>query len=498
MRYGKDEFSWRWIALALALCAIGVLALARMRIDALEASFQTDARIAHRLLSQAAAQHDAVLAMLALLQPEAGNDGASRLPAIYPRILGVARAEPGSGWPDGLAQAGLAEAERLSRDQRHAVPAWPSLADGRIWLVLAATPASYALKLDLKAMVPATEWPASLGDATAVHLVHDDFDFPLSSQRPAPGFRLLAFTKPLATESQPFDLVLERSIGWSDLPWTAMLLWTAFAGVGCGLAWSYDRQRRGRTRAEELLRLGQTGRLSALGELSAGLAHELNQPLTAVMASTQAAGRLLDESPADLATAREAMAQAAGQARRAAEVLNRLRRLIERPGGPDAVRVVDLRESVDKTLDLLGPEFRSRSVQLSLQGDRRLTVSADPVGLEQIIHNLLTNAMHALEQVPQQERRVELSLSVADDRRFAIMKVADTGPGLPVDHLPRVFEPFFSTRPGGLGLGLSLCETLATSMGGRMAAANRPVRGAVFTLWLPHQAPDARDPERRA
>ena len=202
------------------------------------------------------------------------------------------------------------------------------------------------------------------------------------------------------------------------------------------------------------------------------------------MASTQAAGRLLDESPADLATAREAMAQAAGQARRAAEVLNRLRRLIERPGGPDAVRVVDLRESVDKTLDLLGPEFRSRSVQLSLQGDRRLTVSADPVGLEQIIHNLLTNAMHALEQVPQQERRVELSLSVADDRRFAIMKVADTGPGLPVDQLPRVFEPFFSTRPGGLGLGLSLCETLATSMGGRMAAANRPVRGAVFTGML--------------
>ncbi len=496
MRYGKDEFSWRWIALALALCGVGLLAIAKARIDSLEASFQTDARIAHRLLSQAAAQHDAVLAMLALLQPEAGNEGASRLPAIYPQILGVARAEPATGWPAALAPAGLAAAEALSRTRRHAVPAWPSFADGRIWLVLAADPASYALKLDLKAMIPATEWPASLGDATAVRLVHGNLDFPLNHLQPARGLRRMAFTKPLAAESQPFDLVLERGIGWSDLPWWAMLTWIALVGVGCGLAWNAARQRRARARAEELLRLGQTSRLSALGELSAGLAHELNQPLTAMMASAQAARRLLDEDPAELATARAAMEQAAGQARRAADVLNRLRRLIERPGGPDAVRMVDLREVAEKTLDLLGPELRGRGVQASLQGDRRLPVLADPVGLEQIIHNLLSNAMHALEHVPQPERRIEVTLAPADEPRFAIMTVSDTGPGLPGDELPRIFEPFFSTRAGGLGLGLSLCETLATSMGGRIAAANQAVRGAVFTLWLPRPvAADAVDPE---
>jgi signal transduction histidine kinase len=98
---------------------------------------------------------------------------------------------------------------------------------------------------------------------------------------------------------------------------------------------------------------------------------------------------------------------------------------------------------------------------------------------------LISNALNALDRVPEQERMVELSITEADDRRFASLKVGDTGPGLSADELPRVFEPFFSTRPGGLGLGLSLCETLAASMGGRLAVGNQPARGAVFTLWLP-------------
>lgn len=273
-----------------------------------------------------------------------------------------------------------------------------------------------------------------------------------------------------------------------------MGLWTVLAALGSGLAWSYDRQRRGRARAEELLRRGQTGRLSALGELAAGLAHELNQPLTAVLANAQASGRLFDEGPAALGAAREAMTQAAGQARRAAEVLSRLRRLIERPGGPEALRTVDLREAVEKTVDLLGPELRARGVRLSLNGEPKVIVLADPVGFEQIIHNLVTNAMHALEQMPVHERRIDLSLGWTDDQRFAIMKVGDAGPGLSADQLRHVFEPFYSTRPGGLGLGLSLCETLVTSMGGRIAAANQPMRGVVFSVWLPRQA-DACRPE---
>ncbi len=128
-------------------------------------------------------------------------------------------------------------------------------------------------------------------------------------------------TKPLASPSQPFDLVAERQVGWGELPWRGIAGWAVAIAVLLAGLWAAQRQRVARRRAEELLRLGQVARLNALGELSAGLAHELNQPLTAVLANAQAARRLLDDDPPDLATARDAMGQAVEQARRAAGVV---------------------------------------------------------------------------------------------------------------------------------------------------------------------------------
>jgi C4-dicarboxylate-specific signal transduction histidine kinase len=252
------------------------------------------------------------------------------------------------------------------------------------------------------------------------------------------------------------------------------------------------RQRLARQRAEELLRLGQTSRLNALGEMAAGLAHELNQPLTAVMANTQAAGRLLDEEPPELETARQAMRQAVAQARRAADVLGRLRATIERPENRQTEQRIKLLSAVHKALHLLEPECRSRSVQLKLHGDEQLTVTADPVGLEQILHNLINNALQAMEQVPAGQR--QLDLSVTREGQIALLDVCDTGPGIAPDALPHLFEPFFSTRSGGLGLGLSLSETLASSMGGRLTARNNAQQGATFNLALPLSPPSPEQP----
>ncbi|MGH6627974.1 MAG: sensor histidine kinase, partial [Burkholderiaceae bacterium] len=112
-----------------------------------------------------------------------------------------------------------------------------------------------------------------------------------------------------------------------------------------------------------------------------------------------------------------------------------------------------------------------------------LTVLAEPVALEQIIHNLLMNALQALEQVPAAERSLRVALAQADGQ--GVLTVSDSGPGIPAELLPRIFEPFFSTRSDGLGLGLSLCETLATSMGGTLSAAPQAPRGAQFRLALP-------------
>ena len=479
---------WRhgvWLSAWAVVTAAGGVLLARIELDLQRDAFETDARIAHRLLSQRVVQHDAVLAMLALLQPASdrtrADDAMLRLPSVYPQILGVQRSDAASPWSD----ASLRDADAKSRELKRPVLADIDSGAGRYRLVLHAEPASYALQIDLRSMVPWSEWPmAPKASPVQMALVQGDARFTLQPGRVQPGGWQYAFSKHLAAESQPFDVVARRSVGWDELPWWQMLAWAALVAAAMAGATWLQRQAAARRRAEELLRLGQVTRLNALGELAAGMAHELNQPLTALLANTQAARRLLADDPPDIATSRDAMGQAVEQARRASDVVGRLRRAVERPDLAGQLRPVDLQEAVRNALYLLEPEYRRRGVDPLLQaGASGVQVMADPVALEQIVHNLLMNALQALEQMPEGERR--LSLSVARDNTQGLLSVQDSGPGIAADVLPRVFEPFFSTRSGGLGLGLSLCETLASGMGGSLSAANAAMRGAVFRLTLP-------------
>ncbi|MCU0927442.1 MAG: ATP-binding protein, partial [Hydrogenophaga sp.] len=299
---------------------------------------------------------------------------------------------------------------------------------------------------------------------------------------------LFEFHKNLASASQPFDVVAQQRLGWSQLPWGRIAGWTAAVTAVLLLLAQLQRQRTARRRAEELLRLGQVARLNTLGELAAGMAHELNQPLTAVLANTQAAQRLLADEPPELDTARGAMTQAVAQARRAADVVGRLRATVERPprqGADGSADVVDLTEALRRALHLLEPECRQRGIVPDLQTTEALRVCADPVAVDQIVHNLLTNALQAMDAVDASQRALKLVVQRSGGAGEIV--VADHGPGIAPELLPRLFEPFFSTREGGLGLGLPLCETLAQGMGGSLSAANRPGGGAVFTLRLPLQ-----------
>ncbi|TWO65010.1 two-component sensor histidine kinase [Caenimonas sedimenti] len=471
-----------WIVLGLLLAGTGCVLLARAELARARDAFETDARIAHRLLSQRVVQHDAVLATLALLQPAGtGQSAEQRLPALYPQILAVQRRDAGAAWPE----ARLAAAEAQSRQLRRAVLAGVDLPQGRYELVLASEPGSFALRMDLKAVVPWSEWPMP-PETSPVQLTleHAGQRFVLQPGRAdATGWRY-EFRKHLAAESQPFDVVAVRTVGWGELPWGQMLAWTLGVAALLAALQAWQRQRAARRRAEELLRLGQVARLNTLGELAAGMAHELNQPLAALLANTQAASRLLAEDPPELDTARGAMQQAADQARRASDVLGRLRRAVERPGQGTPVQSVSLAEAVRKALDLLDPEIARRQVATRVDGaDAAFAVRAEPVALEQIIHNLLMNALQALDQVPQEERTLRLELSRQGDE--GRLSVIDSGPGIAPDALAHVFEPFYSTRDQGLGLGLSLCESLATGMGGRLQAAHGTPRGAAFHLQLP-------------
>lgn len=473
---------WPWIFLWCLITAMGCLLLARLQLGHIRDAFETDARIAHRLLSQRAVQHDAVMAMLALLQPP--PDAAQpeqRLPSVYPQIVGVEKRAPDASWADPRLMA----AETISRALKRPVLAAADFARGRYFLVLAAEPVSYALQMDLRAVVPWSEWPMSPDTSPVrVTLEHDGQRFVLQPGRVGEGGWQFEFHKHLATDSQPFDVVALRQVSWRELPWAWMAAW-ALGVTGLlltALAWL--RQRRDRQRAEELLHLGQVARLNALGELAAGMAHELNQPLTALLANTQAAARLLADDPPELATARAAMTQAAEQARRASDVVARLRRAVERPDLAAQLQGVRLEDAVNNALYLLEPEFKRCGVAPQVKSQQApATVLADPVALEQIIHNLLMNALQALEQVPSAERHLNILLGT--DSHKGLISVTDTGSGIAADVLPRIFEPFFTTRDGGLGLGLSLCETLASGMGGSLTAAHLAPRGAVFKLSLP-------------
>lgn len=471
-----------WILLWGAITTLGGVALARMELAQRRDAFETDARIAHRLLSQRAVQHDAVMAMLALIQPAPeASQPEQRLPSVYPQIIGVQRRDPEAAWADERQSA----AETVSRALKRPVLAAADFAGGRYQLVLAADPASYALQMDMRAVVPWSEWPMPPETSPVrVTLEHEGQRFVVQPGRIHEGGWRFEFHKHLATESQPFDVVALRQVGWSELPWGWMLGWGALVAALLTAWLAVLRQRTERRRAEELLRLGQVARLNTLGELAAGMAHELNQPLTALLANTQAASRLLAEDPPELDTARSAMTQATEQARRASDVVGRLRRAVERPGRAAQLEPINLQDTVNNALYLLEPEFKKREVspQVSLQQASPL-VMAEPVALDQIIHNLLMNALQALDKVPAADR--ELTVRLGSEGRVGVMTVSDTGPGIAPEVLPRIFEPFFTTREGGLGLGLSLCETLATGMGGSLAAAHNSPRGAVFRLSLP-------------
>ncbi|KIQ37161.1 histidine kinase [Variovorax paradoxus] len=481
----RSQGGW-WLAW-LALTAVGAVWLARAELAQLHQDFETDARIAHRLMSQQVVQYDAVLATLALLEPGAdAGQPEQRLPSVYSSILKVQRRARDEPWPDEKPAGALVAAEARSRSQQRAELASLDLGAGRYWLVMGATPSSYALEIDLAGSVPWRDWPMNPQHSPVrVSLQRDGQQLVLQPGRLGEGGWRFGLTKALASPSQPFDLVAERQVGWGELPWRSIAGWAAAMALLLAGLWMAQRQRVARRRAEELLRLGQVARLNALGELSAGLAHELNQPLTAVLANAQAARRLLDDDPPDLATARDAMGQAVEQARRAAGVVGRLRRVIERPEAGGDVKPLVLQEVVRSAMHLLAPEFAQRGVaaQFDAGAQAPVRVQAEAVALEQIVHNLLMNALQALDLVPAAERR--LVVSVGRNGQEGVLTVTDNGRGISPEAMPRLFEPFFSTREGGLGLGLSLSETLASGMGGSLTAANAAPRGARFTLLLP-------------
>ena len=229
--------------------------------------------------------------------------------------------------------------------------------------------------------------------------------------------------------------------------------------------------------------LVQLSRVALLGELSGSLAHELNQPLTAILANAQAAQRFLQQDNADLAEVREILGDIVADDRRAGEIIQRLRQLFRR--GAIQRQPLALNELVRDVVKLAHGELTSADVDVRAElADDLPMISGDRVELQQVLLNLITNGCHAMSGAARPGRQLLVRTGFRDDEGVRVT-VADVGHGIPDEHLSHIFDPFFTTRPEGMGLGLTVCRTIVNAHEGRLWAENNPERGASFHFVLP-------------
>jgi PAS domain S-box-containing protein len=226
-------------------------------------------------------------------------------------------------------------------------------------------------------------------------------------------------------------------------------------------------------------------RVSTMGELSGAIAHELNQPLTAILSNAQAAELLLESGTANLTDIAQILKDIVREDKRAGDVIDRLRGLLRKDKGK--LGSLDINELVRSTEQLLHSELISRGVRIvtNLASDLP-AVWGDRVQLQQVLLNLVMNAMEAIACAPPALRVVTISTQKLSDGRVETV-VSDRGPGLSPDGQKSAFEPFFTTKSDGLGLGLSICSTIVNSHGGMLQLANNPHGGADATFTLPAQ-----------
>jgi C4-dicarboxylate-specific signal transduction histidine kinase len=231
--------------------------------------------------------------------------------------------------------------------------------------------------------------------------------------------------------------------------------------------------------------LAHVGRVSVLGALAGSLAHEINQPLTAIMANAKAALHMITGLPPDLAPLREVLLDIVADSRRAGDVLQRLRTFIRK--GAAVLAPVDVNGTIQDVVRLLNSDLLGRRIWLETHlSPERAFVLGDRVQLQQVIVNLVMNAFDAVSECEIGGRRVILRTDCKD--REVVVRVVDYGAGASDEQLAHIFEPFFTTKKEGLGLGLSICQAIVSSHGGTLHAERNPDRGMTFTFRLPVSA----------
>ena len=288
------------------------------------------------------------------------------------------------------------------------------------------------------------------------------------------------------------EILFREPTVWQRYSWQIALIFAVIIAQA-GLLSAMLRERRGRQLAEvqsaqRTKELAHVNRFSMAGELTASIAHEINQPLGAILTNAETAQAILKSQSPDIAELpaivelKDIINDILQDDRRAGEVIRRIRSLLKKlPFDP---KKFDFNEVVRETVDLLSAVAVGRKVELdSFLAPFALPIICDHIQLQQVIINLVVNAIDAMKDTPAEKRIISLRTSQVD--KFAELSVSDHGPGIPEEKLKQVFEPFYTSKAEGMGMGLSIARTIIEAHDGRIWAENRDHGGATFWIKLP-------------
>jgi signal transduction histidine kinase len=281
------------------------------------------------------------------------------------------------------------------------------------------------------------------------------------------------------------EILFRSPTAWEQYRWQIVLIAVALLGQLLLItALLHQRRRRHlaeaetRQRAVELVRMN---RRTVAGEMSASIAHEVNQPLTAILSNAEAALGLLDRKNLDLEKVREIVTDIIDEDTRASEVVSRIRKLLGK--GETRSEPIDLNQLVNSTLHLVHGEIVNRKCSIETALAEALPpISGDPIQLQQVLLNLLINAMDAVGCKPSPERTIHVSTQAKANAKWAEVRIVDFGHGIAAGDHRRLFEPFFTTKENGLGLGLSICSTIVKAHRGKLTIENNEHGGATAVL----------------
>jgi C4-dicarboxylate-specific signal transduction histidine kinase len=251
---------------------------------------------------------------------------------------------------------------------------------------------------------------------------------------------------------------------------------------------SLQKQMIEQRRTEEALQTARTElarvmRITTVGELAASIAHEVNQPLAAVVANADACVAWLTRQNPDSAEAQAAALRAVAGATRASEVIARIRSLISK--GTPTRTGVNLNRVIEETVALTAEQAARHNTMVAVDLDRALpNVAGDRIQLQQVILNLIVNGIEAMAAVTERERKLTVRSRCDSDRGVHVL-VEDSGIGVDSEMLPRIFEPFYTTRAQGIGMGLAISHSIVEAHGGRLWAASVVNHGSIFQFVLP-------------